>query len=699
MTPISILGHAVLGHAVLGEGPEEASGTIAIGAGSLVFTGFAPAVLQNTIAIPDGSLTLNGFAPTVALRLPIGTGSLTLTGFAPNASAGINIGAGALTLTGFAPTVTLQTNWYILDDEQEEPEGEPVFVGGTTAGTFPRYTVYIDGVDRNAYRKPGIQISQQVGSRATASFKIQDLTGAYRPEKREEVIILRDGSLKMFAGYIERITLNAFVPSYSGNPGKVFDVTCTDYGVLGDRRFVGRYYTEFMGGMLGIIVGDALLSFMQGTGLTLAWNTTVQTFIGAKLFYYPSFTEMCNQLAQLANCDWRVDWNKVIRFFTKTDGYASAPYSFTDVSANWVWMKVSYTQSMFANRIIAKSSRNLGSVRTDTVVGDGNTHIAATTYHMDVKPSVLLNGVPQTVVEIAAIGTASYDFYFIQYNRGVFRNQTFPPLAITDTVEISYPSPLPYVGIAEDAASIAAKGLYERTVEAGDIDNRDQLDAIAAAELLRSKQDPIDLEIQTLTDGFEAGQRVTVNVTHPDTINDTFLIESVNSQEEALHQMRHSIKATNGAMQRTGAPNKTQGYIYEKLREKPSRIVQRLKIILAGTIEGLTNPGLSVGVKEEVIGEILQDGVLGEVRMHFGSVENGTPTTQNIEIDLFINGVTIFDPADRPVYPAGSDAPIVHWTFVTEPFPVRKHDLLTRLQIISADAAAMDGYAELVVFS
>jgi hypothetical protein len=62
------------------------------------------------IAVPAGALTLTGFAPTVSTGgtiIQVPAGALTLTGFAPTvvAPAVLAMPAGNLTLTGYAPTV------------------------------------------------------------------------------------------------------------------------------------------------------------------------------------------------------------------------------------------------------------------------------------------------------------------------------------------------------------------------------------------------------------------------------------------------------------------------------------------------------------------------------------------------------------------------------------------------------------------
>lgn len=93
-----------------------AGNTIAVPAGSLTLTGFAPTVAASAnqvVEVPAGTLTLAGQTPTVTSSdhqtISVPAGTLTLTANAPTVTASenqsISVPAGALTLTGFEPSV------------------------------------------------------------------------------------------------------------------------------------------------------------------------------------------------------------------------------------------------------------------------------------------------------------------------------------------------------------------------------------------------------------------------------------------------------------------------------------------------------------------------------------------------------------------------------------------------------------------
>lgn len=95
--------------------------TISVPAGTLTLTANAPTVTASenqSISVPAGALTLTGFEPTVTATahqvVAVPAGTLTLTGYAPTVAvsdaSAVQIPAGALTLTGFAPTVAVSAN-------------------------------------------------------------------------------------------------------------------------------------------------------------------------------------------------------------------------------------------------------------------------------------------------------------------------------------------------------------------------------------------------------------------------------------------------------------------------------------------------------------------------------------------------------------------------------------------------------------
>jgi len=287
------------------------------------------------------------------------------------------------------------------------------------------------------------------------------------------------------------------------------------------------------------------------------------------------------------------------------------------------------------------------------------------------------------------MGAVGWAFYYINGNAGVFRNQTLPALSGVDTVVVLYPSPLPYVAMARNAASVAAEGLRQELIEVKDIDDRDQLQDMADAGLLRAVEEPVELEVVTRTGGFEPGQLLTVNTALPLVASSTFLVESVHSSEVGQFHFLHMLKLSNTQYQQTSGPNRFFGDLIARDRLTMSRVAQEITTNLAPTLEGLTNPGLTVGIKP-ASRESRVKGVLAPITMRFNSVDTGTLTTSLIQIDVLKNGATVFASGIYITYPIGQTGIVQEWRFVVEPTPVAVGDVFT-IHILSADATAKDG--------
>lgn len=574
-------------------------------------------------------------------------------------------------------------------------------IGGTSP---PDFSVFVNGISRVAYDAagrsgvrvgspvgPGIRISQQIGSRATASFTIFDIAATYRPEN-DDAIAIYQGSTLLFRGFIQR------TEEIHHHGTNAIDVTCqcADYGLMTERRVVRRKYTEFMGGLLGIIAQDICERFLTGLNIGHIFTLMSATLVGEQVFPGITVREAFDRLAQLAGCDWNIDKFGNLRFFLKTSGYTDAPASITTSSGNWRSIVVTKTSVRRANRIIVKSDRALSALWVDTVAGH-TPGIFETTYAQLIPPVIRVNGVLQTVVELADIQTATYDFYYIEGGIGVFQNINGPALSSGDTIEISYPGPLPYMAIAEDTASIAAVGLFEAIVEVKGVTSKIELQAIADAELARGITEPTELLIETDTPGFEPGQRVAVNTTQPLVASDNYIIQAVDSEwiAAATPFFRHRIRASNATLQRVYDATRFYGDLRARDRLSEDRIIERVTINLAVTADPDTDGGITVGQKY-AIRNAQKNGILGWATLDFFSVANGVPPTSDIVIDVFKNDVSIFAEDAKITFPAGTSDPVKEYRLVEDPLVVNVMDRFT-LEVLEADGVTHNGVLELVI--
>ncbi len=668
-------------------GDIDNAGSIDLGAGATISESSALIMLPGA-----ATLTLSGNTSGLNSALLSVVASLTLTG-ATSVVGRVALPAPAtLTLTGATSIVTLFAFIAPGPYTKSKFTGGPALIGVASPSPDPRinkYTIFINKVNRNlnvfvgAPVGPGIQINKQINSRRTCTFTAYDHVGVYYPSADDAVEIYENHESLIFKGSIDRSQVHTYVGSTTLDT----QVSCTDLGIVCDRRIVGKYYIPLFFPTVNSIVADIVQNDLAGTGITFTPTPFVDGLITADVsFFYVTVTEAFNSLASLANCDWDIDVHGVLRLFTPIDGYTDAPASFTDSSKNWDDMRVIRTRAYFGNKVFAKSSINLGAIWTDHKIASAANLFGMaflTSYPLTLTPIVKVGGVDVTVIPMSAIATgAPFDYYYVDPGGiGVFRNWTLPPLAGGTTVDIIYPSPLPFVGIAEDDTSIAAVSEFDLAIEAGAIDDQQQLQAIAVAELARGVERPVQVEVDTRLTGFEPGMRMTVNSTHPP-VNDLFIIESVSMQEADKSFFRSTIKGSNRNFQRAANPAAYLGTIIQRTRIPIDRIVEKLSFTVAGTVEGLTNPGLTTGLKTALqVAE--KKGTIGWVTITFPIAAVALS-----EFKVFQNGATIFGAVNLILEPGELTAK--QWILASIPLKSNPGDKYT-FNVLAADATLMDG--------
>lgn len=646
---------------------------------------------ETIISVPAGSITTTGIAPKYKATIPVAKASLAVTGKAPSLKVTLRVPKGALTTASFAPDPRVAIRLRSLGIQVAAgPVGSPssILLSGVP------YTIFINGVNVNQYiYKPSLRRSLQIGnsSRGTLELTCKSIDVGYRPTIDDRITVYA-GSDIFFSGWVES-TEEIWHKGTSGL--NEVEVNCTDYGSICDRRIVGKYYTLFMGGIPAILVADLVRNFLDGTGITYDPTGTPSVILEEVMFNYITVTEALNAVASMANADWSIDIWGVLRFFEKDAGIAVAPYTITDNNGLYDDIRVTRSRTGRANRQGVRSSNAATAVWTDTITATAGQIMFPTTYLQEVVPYITVNGVVQAVVKLEDILDTPYDFYYVPNGVGVFSNVAQPAGA---SVVIMYPGKLPEVYWAEDAADIAAHGKFEAVEEVKDVTSASNLQQTAQALLERNLAEATQVEITSREPGWLPGQLVTVTHVKPP-VSGTFVIESVESDEvveAGVVKFKHRIRAINNSLKRINRFDNFMAKMIERDKQALYPISYKIGFVLAETIEGITNPGLSTGVKM-AIRTADKDGILRDCTLNFKSVEDGTPTTSRIVVDVFRNGVSIFPSGSQMIYNIGAQGVQRQFLFATMPYKVYKGDVFT-IEVLEADSVATDGTLELVVY-
>jgi hypothetical protein len=385
------------------------------------------------------------------------------------------------------------------------------FPSVTSSGA--RLYVYINGVDRTSYtRGEAVDITRQMGARATAKLRMYDAAGSARPERGQEIRII-DHSRTMFAGLITQVVGEC---PKNHTADFYYDVDCADFSVVCDWRTVTATYPA--GSITKNIYWDIVDNFLDGENITHFGVDGFDTIDEEITFSKVTVTEALNRLRDATGEDWRIGWNKDL----VTHVYASwsaAPFSITDSSRNWRNLKVTWSVEGYRNVQHVRSNFNLTvGTRTETYTADGSQWTFPTQFVLRSAPTVTVNGVSAAVYEMDVDPWGQTGFYWFRGGAGIFYYpQT--PFAVGTTIVITYGSFFSNVVTAKSDAQISARaaiegrsGIYENVEEVRDITTDDAGLQIANGLLTRSGSMPTKIECEVDTPGLDPGMLVTVTI-------------------------------------------------------------------------------------------------------------------------------------------------------------------------------------------
>lgn len=166
--------------------------TVAPGPGSLAYTGYAPSLITPSAVAPGaGSLAFTGYAPSLVIPSAVapGAGSLTYTGYQPilGYDSTVSPGAGSLTYTGYAPSVGTSTSISPGADSLAYTGYAPVI--GTTIGpgrgalAYTGYQPTLQGVPLDIDLIPVVNNLEQLRKHANRILQhLIDLRPQYGPD-------------------------------------------------------------------------------------------------------------------------------------------------------------------------------------------------------------------------------------------------------------------------------------------------------------------------------------------------------------------------------------------------------------------------------------------------------------------------------------------------------------------------------------
>jgi hypothetical protein len=517
--------------------------------GTLAFTGHVPVAFAGIKPVPVGALVLTGQVLTIHTVVAVPVGALTLAGQAaavlqPGPGI-IGIPQGALALTGRTPSLSV-----IGDVTVAVPVGSVAFSGGAPAvGTTGQILrLVIGGVDQTLkLRVNTLNFTDELNARNTLTCELNDLDGTYHPVVGQEVILYAlDGVTRLFAGTIDEPEEIAVLRRPTDTPVNIIRLTAVDFNQLADRKLAAEAYDNET---FGNIVSDLITQYLAADGVTIGTVDAGPTFV-RKVFNYRTIAECLNELSEDTGYNWWIDYDKSFHFRQREA--ITAPFSVSLSNSTIRRISVKTSRGAYRNRQYIRAGRDLTDVLLETFKGDGARQTFNVGFPIGETPSVLLNGVPQTVGIRGVDDDNAFQWYWNKDASEVSQRSAGVPPTLADSLVIAYRGLYPVLVQAQDDGLIADRiaveggsGLYEAIEDYRDIDDADLAFSTAVAKIQRYGLIRRTITFETDEDGLFSSQLLTVALPQHNIAED-FLIQSVRAQDVNGKFLRYSVSVIDG---------------------------------------------------------------------------------------------------------------------------------------------------------
>lgn len=363
-------------------------------------------------------------------------------------------------------------------------------------------------------------LSRQVD---TCTFTVKQYGSfTFIPAVGNEVKIF-NGADKIFAGNI--VEINQTSQDYAIIE---YSVKCNDYGRQLDRYLINdTFESKTVAQIINSIVDDKGLG---SEGFTTS-GVTLDDFISYVGFKYEPLSSVLNQLADILNADWYVDYNRVIHFFGRDDD--DAPFGLTDSDGSYIFdsLKIRRDNTQIKNVVYVRGGEFLGDTFTTQYISDGTQNVYPLPYrYEDIRVSVT-----GTVWDGGVDGTDNIlgvDYIWNKIEKFIrFRGDRVP--SNTSTVRVSGQPFIPVIVKLKDQRSITTmmtaeggSGQYEHVVIDPSINSKEGARERARAELDSYKDTLSEGGFATYNTGLRAGQRIHVD-SDAHGIDEHFIINKV----------------------------------------------------------------------------------------------------------------------------------------------------------------------------
>ncbi len=366
-------------------------------------------------------------------------------------------------------------------------------------------TATIDG-NSVEIQKGSLSIEKRIEERSTASFAVEDVTGAADYVRGMPVLIYDPDVTLIFAGFIDtpgRVR--------QGATGSILlhDITCMDNHYLADKRLVVKAYTNQT---LEYIVEDIVTDYLAAAGVheNVAGDIQTGPVIASAIFNYVKASEAFDALAELSGYIWFIDENKHLYFRDRTT--VLAPWNLDSVTYRPIKGSVhlSTGNPLYRNRQYIRGGTGLTAEQTENFTADGVVNAFTVGYPISLEPTITEDVLGVADVGIKGVETGK-DYYWNKGDATVYA-EVVP--ANGRNVEVKYYGEYPLIARADSYAEVLARqavegsgtGIVEEIVTEVQHDTASGMTESARAKITQYARDAEKFIYGTRDAGLSPGQ-------------------------------------------------------------------------------------------------------------------------------------------------------------------------------------------------
>jgi hypothetical protein len=355
-----------------------------------------------------------------------------------------------------------------------------------------------------------------------------------------EVNVEEDGT-KIFAGILMQTRERGFggpnvYDADSGEAQIVTTITAEDFGRLAERVNLTETVAE---GMLLEDFLNVLVTYLWPFGVALHASQVTGPALPAMVFDRVLVSEVLQKVAAATGFVWRIDYDKKLRMWEPGD--LAAPFDIDEYDDPPRWTGDVEVERIlgdnYANRVIVMSGLIEETNHVETFTGDGVSYSFPLEWTLTgMRYVVTVDGVPE-LLTFQGIGfDLAVQWLYYAVDNTIRRETTGvpDPPANGAVISITFDGTFEAEATAEDAAAIAANGLYEHVETRDDIRTaaaaQTIADAILAERLLAGDQ-TVGYQTRYTAPTLRAGQAQALTATARD-LSGSYIITEMRVQAE-----------------------------------------------------------------------------------------------------------------------------------------------------------------------